>query len=342
MSIRQLALLIAWVWYASVTAAGEIQLTNGDRLAGELVSIGETNILWNSAMMGNIRISKDAILAITSSTPLKLRGHKDACYWQELRGSQVIFACDNGDLEFEPLYSLKQVVAYVPAVESFFQHDGSITLAGSRFGGNVEQQSWLVKTESITRYGDVRHTIRLDYEARAYAGSALDETYEGRYLFDWFFKTRGYWQNEVFARSDEGRGIQERYAYGSGLGYEVWNTPVSLLSVELGGRFEKTIFELIPPFRPNFEYETETALWRWSTRFNYKLPLEVDFRHQTQYFQPINDPDEWRLESDTGFSIPLGFGISANVNYEYDYLNVPPELSKNADSLLRFGLDYSW
>lgn len=341
-SIRRVVVLLMVACLAAVARAGEIQLTNGDRLAGELISISESSILWNSATVGNLKIAKDQILAITSTAPLKIRGRDEPCYWQELRGSQVIFACANGDLDFEPLYSLKQVVPYVAAMEDFYQHDGHITLSGSRFGGNVEQQSWLVDTELKVRYSDVRHTIETEYEARSFADTPLDESYELEYFFDWFFAPRGYWQNETSGSKDESRNIQERYAFGSGLGYELWRTPIALLSFELGGRFEKTIYEVVGAFNPNREYSTEIALWRSGFRFNYRLPLEIDFRHQTQYFQPVNASDEWRFESDTGFSVPLGFGISANVSYEYDYNNAPPEFSLKKDSILRFGLDYSW
>ncbi len=342
MSLRSAALLIGSILVASTTSAGEVRLTNGDRLAGELVSISENDILWNSATVGKIKISKDNIRAITSSAPLKLRGRDEPCHWQELRGTQVIFSCANGDLDFEPLYSLKQVVPYVITVNEFYTYNGNVAVSGSKFGGNFNQQDWLVDTRFEVRYSDVRHTFEIDYKARSFDESPLDETYDGSYFFDWYFKTRGYWQNEVSVLKDETRNIKERYAYGSGLGYEFWRTPISLLAIELGGRYERTAFEVIPPYNPNIEYRVETGLWRWGLNFNYKLPLEITFRHQSQYFQPIDAHQEWRVESETSMAIPLGFGISANVTYEYDYLHAPPENSVNADSVLRFGLDYSW
>lgn len=342
MSFRQLALSILLIFSACSVSAGEIQLTNGDRLAGELVSISESDIIWNSGTVGNIKISKDKIRAITSSTPLKIRGRSEPCHWQELRGHHVIFSCANGELDFEPLFSLEKVTPYVTEVEEYYQHSGSISLRGSKFGGNVQQQDWVINSEFMMRYGDVRHTMRLDYQARSFADNPLTEMYQGRYYFDWYVTPRGYWQNDISALSDDNRGIEERYTYGTGFGYELMRSPVSLLSMELGARYEKTRFEMIPPINPDREYQTETALWRWGVRFNYKLPLEIDFRHQTQYFQPMDEPDEWRLESDTGFSMPLGFGISADVGYKYDYNNAPPEFTQKADSILRFGLNYSW
>lgn len=338
----RILLLTAFAFLTCMAVAGEVRLTNGDRLAGEIVSISEDSVLWDSATVGKIRIPKDKVLAITSTAPLKLRGRDDPCYWQELRGTQVIFACANGDLDFEPFYSLKHIVPYVIDVEHFYEYSGSVTLGGSRFGGEVEQQSWLLDTELTVRYSNVRHTIELDYEARSFAGEPLDEHYEGAYLFDWFFKPRGYWQNEIFALKDEGRSIQERYAFGSGLGYEFWRTPISMFSLELGARLEKTIFEVEPPFNPNREYSTEMALWRWGAEFEYSLPLGIDLHHQMQYFQPVDNSEDWRFESDTGFLIPLGFGISASVNYEYDYHHKAPQYGQKKDSVLRFGLDYAW
>ncbi len=342
MSLRYSTLLLALALIAVPTVAGEVRLTNGDRLAGELVSISEENILWKSATVGTIKISKGNIQAITSSSPLKLRGRDEPCHWQELRGTQVIFSCANGDLDFEPLYSLKQVVPYVTLVDEFYQVDGKVAIGGNRFSGNVSQENWLLDSRIEVRYSDVRHTFELGYESRSFGDNPLDEIYEGSYFFDWFFHPRGYWQNELSTLRDETRTILNRSAYGSGLGYEFWRTPVSLLSVELGVRYERTEFEQLAPVNPEREYVTETALWRSGFTFTYKLPLEIAFRHQTQYFQPADASREWRVESDTGFSVPLGFGISANISYEYDYDNVPLEPNVEADSVLRFGLDYSW
>lgn len=342
MSLRYTALLVALALISSMATAGEIRLTNGDRLAGELVSISEGSILWSSATVGKIKIAKENISAITSSSPLKMRGRDEPCHWQELRGTQVIFSCANGDLDFEPLYSLKQVVPYVTLMDEFYQVSGKIALSGSKFSGNVKQQDWLLDTRVEVRYSDVRHTFEVSHRSRSFDDNPLDEIYEGAYFFDWFFHPRGYWQNDISLLKDETKTILNRSAYGSGLGYEFWRSPISLLSVELGVRYERTEFEIIPPFNPNREYLTETALWRSGVTFTYRLPLEIAFRHQTQYFQPSDASNEWRVESDTGFSIPLGFGISANVNYEYDYDNVPLEFDVKADSVLRFGMDYAW
>lgn len=341
--------------FAMSAAAGQIELKNGDQIGGSLKSVGGDKIVWKGEKTGEITVKKSDVNSLELTEPVKLRGLKDPCTWLELKEGIARFRCSEDDRELS-LMSLHDVVPYTAFEDALHKYGGKLTLVGSEKSGNVNSSNWLVGSEIRWRVNDFRHDIEIRYtgesleiepvegsEELAGTDSSVVEYYKGFYGINWFFLPRWYLLTDVTAEKDDAKLIKERYVYGLGSGFQWWETNKTAFKVEASALQTKERYELTElDILANADDRKDFASGRLAVDFRYKFPRDIAFFHRSNIQQSFDDSNDWRARAETGITAPLGFGISAAFNVDYDYYNDPQEGLEKSDTNYRVGIAYSW
>lgn len=322
----------------SAAQAGELLLVNGDKIHGELNAITETHVVWQAEILGEIRVPKTKVKNMSSSIALKLRGEREPCYWADLEDDLAQFACDDGSLTDIPFLAIEEIVRFEGYRDTLHQYAGKLAVMGSQASGNKAQQDWVIDTDVTMRHADFRHEVGLMYEQVSIEAGPLRHEAEAAYSLDWFFKPQWFWFADASALMDQSKNIDNKNTLGTGVGYQFWERQRSALSLELGAQYSDE------KFNEDFvaEASRQTASWRISAGYRYQFPLSIAMYHKNKFLQSLDNGQQWEVDSETGIRMPIGKSVSANMKFEYDYDNLPPEGTVKEDTMLRFGLDYAW
>ncbi len=341
--------------FAMSAAAGQIELKNGDQIGGSLKSVGGDKIVWKGEKTGEITVKKTDVNSLELTEPVKLRGLKEPCTWLELKQGIARFRCSEDERELS-LMSLHDVVPYSDMEEALHKYGGKLTILGSEKTGNVNSSNWLVGSEVRWRINDFRHDFEIKYtgesleiepvevtEGAVEPETTVVEYYKGFYGVNWFFLPRWYLLTDVTAEKDDAKLIKERYVYGLGSGFQWWETNKTALKFEASALQSKERYELTElDILAGTDERKDFASGRLAMDFRYKFPRDIAIFQRSNFQQSFEDSNDWRARAELGLTAPLGFGISAAFNVDYDYYNDPQEGLEKSDTNYRVGIAYSW
>lgn len=345
--------MVLW-FFTAVSWADQIILSNGDQLEGQFKGVTGEHVIWQSKNFGEMKIPKARVKNIHSQASFKLRGQSTPCAWQSLDNQIATFVCIKGELRRFPILSLEQVVLFEGHKDANHHYSGSLKVSGLKRRGNTESEYWEARSDVQMRHGDWRHSVVISLSGQTILIRDGITTFEDRdrrdhakYSLDWFFSPRYYLSNLVSLEHDSNRNIQEEYKTSSGLGYQFWEKSETALSMVIGLEHTRTYLTLNPPADEPESYSSV----RLGTDFRYKFKKGPNLYHTNSYSHAFDNSvtsgteERWEFRSNTGLDMPIGFGISANFNFEWNYKNHAKDLDPNAfrkDTVYRVGINYSW
>ncbi|GLS26822.1 DUF481 domain-containing protein [Marinibactrum halimedae] len=329
--------------------AGELLLTNGDRLSGELEVIKKDVIIWRSPTLGELSIDKVHIGRFSTARKFKVTGYDSACRILEATSERVIYRCEENRKGFSrvPLLTMANVAPYENHNEYTDFYRGKVSVAGADSKGNEVRSDWVVYSGQEWRRGDFRHKPELRYESESANDISVQQKYEVDYALSWFYQPQWFLVGDLGVDSDEQSNIDYRYSASLGMGYQFWQNAASSLSIEAGlshvlEQFDDFVGEdgNVDPDQDPLDREF-TSL-SWSLNFDYLLPFSTRFTHEHILLYSLEESEDWEVETRTGISIPIGGGMHSDFQLEYDYDNLPPEGTKESDRKVSIGIGYEW
>lgn len=332
--------LLLFVVSASASA-GEIVLTNGDRLSGELLNIEGGSLHWQSDSLGDVAIGIALIQSINTDTQVANAELNGPCQIIGLEGANLTYRCGDtaGDL---PLTADTNLDTYKDPNIVVSEYRGKLVAAGRQRSGNTEEKSISVDSEAVYRRGDMRHQAKIDFDTLDDDSDNSGDRLVLRYDLDWFFKERWYWFNGLQAGYDEPADIESRYRYGTGLGFQVWDTQNSALALQSGLSYVSETEEdpVIPD--PAFEATNRFTAWQWSLDYRQILFGKAEFFHKQLLIKSLEESEDWNLETETGISAPFIGSLYGEIKVDYDVDNTPADDKRREDTQVNVGVGYSW
>lgn len=333
-------LLLVWGLAGNIQA-GDLHLENGDVISGELQGIDADNLIWLSEQLGELQIKRSSVVSMETTTEMEIE-NAGRCLFRS-----GVFECQNATLS---LAEVATAAKWEPKVPDAVHHEGSLLLAGLQQEGNKERIEWNVLVRNKTRIRDFRHSVWLQYESDAEGPEAVDEKYELGYGPDWFFAEHWFWSNQIYILKDEKKSILERHYLGTGIGYQVWDTESSALSVTVGATWIRDRFDVVDIFnslggvRPlaAIETEDERTSARWNLDYSATLYEDISLYHRHEYRKSLAATKGWEVDTETGLKIPMGAGLYTEFLLEWDYNNLPPEGNRREDRKFTVGIGYQW
>ena len=284
---------------------GELTLTNGDVIHGELHTLTEDSIIWSSEILGDITIPREKVQQFTPS----------------------IAAADDAPQE------LSDVDVQAPPPPSTFT--GDIKLGYNRKRGNTDTEDVDFSTRSKWEQGLLRHEALLVAESEKVEGSVIDEKYVADYQLNYDFDENWFNYGKLRYEKDRFSADDEQTQLGGGIGYRVELDNQLQVNAQLGASY------LITHQREGGTDKDPAG--RWALKLDWPIAdSEMTLFHHHEFLWPLTDTNDYQVESSTGVKVPLIGGIFSELRYDYDYVNQVEGDQEHADHEWVVLLGYHW
>ncbi len=323
--------------------AGILELENGDRLQGEVLRIEGENLVWQSDSFSELRIKKSQVRQLRSDRTYKIGGNKVACIIDGVRDEFLIYYCGaRSKSKRTPLLTLRTLIPYDDFVQGVVRKTGKLNLWGAYADGNEDRSEWNLQGELRLRQDERRHVLTGEYASASWNRENAKRRWHTGYNFDWFFRERWFWYNQLTVGADEKRGLAQQRVLGSGAGYQYWETSKTALSQQLGVAYVHQRYN--PPENPE-DIQDESAAYgalRAAIEFRYQLALGLTVTHGSEVFQSLQETRDWTLKTSTGLSSMILSQVNSELKLEYWVDNAPLPTKAREDIRLSVGVSYQW
>lgn len=333
--IRLIIVLFSYLLCLNSQAA-RLTLLNGDSLQGDLLGIEGATLRWQSSMLGELKIPLGKVESFSSDTLVKIQGQKEACSISNVQNGVMYYSCTGAQSNTVDLLAVDQVEPYEAFYVRPLDISGNLAVAGVLSRGNKEEDDWDVAAKVGAEHGDYRHQADFKYDnTDKLAQAEQTEDYKLAYQLDWFFKEQWFLYSDVSTEMLESKNIDQRYGLGLGVGYQWFKRQDLSLALESG-------INLQNEEQAGAQTEEERLNWQWALQLDYRLPFSATLFHKHQLSYSMQMAEDWELDTETGLKIPLGYGLSSDLKFKYDFDNLPAEGAKRKDTRLTVGVAYQW
>jgi putative salt-induced outer membrane protein YdiY len=199
-------------------------------------------------------------------------------------------------------------------------------------GGNSDVSSTRVDGELIARTPRDRYTATAIVNRAEDTGRETSNNWTAALAYDRFISERLFAQASTILTNDRFRDLDLRTALGAGIGYQVWDSPLTSLSVNAGLGYVHENFD----GAPNDSY----AAARESAKLDlYFADKRVSaFHHHDGYFGVTGDDNLFfRMQNGVRLAVVSGFVTTAQVDIDYDRSPAAGRVSTDRSFSLTFG-----
>lgn len=325
--------------YSAASVAGVLSLRNGDRISGELIVIADGQVRWQSDMAGEIAVPQINVVSIEArdlfEVDLDAYRQLSECQLQVRADRQQLLNCKEGEALVNSWKLVNKVSARPFIKRDTWRNTGYISASARDSVGNTEEQDFELDFKMSARRGSVRHTGIAAYDMQRQAGVKSRDNRKLEYQHDYFLSDKWYlnglfsWELDVF------QNLENRTLIGGGVGYQFFDTELIRLSVQGGLGYATEIYA--------DDDDRRAVVFREGTDFSYRLnALGLEFFHRNTYLQLFDRGGDWRLQTETGFKLPVIGRLTAQAKLKFDYANIPADDTDSLDRTWLFGVNYDW
>jgi putative salt-induced outer membrane protein len=349
-SARLLFLLVLLV---GAGFADQIVLKNGDKITGKIVNSDASTLTVNTEYAGDVKIKRDAIQSITTEELLNVQLADRtvvATVEPAPQAEQVAIVVPGAETITTPLtevaafrndaaqrrFEREQERKLHPRLNDFWQGFVSFSMAGA--SGNADTATYSTAIAASRAAGKNKMAL---YFNQVYATQSTTEPFgatanrlSGGYRLDRDVARRTF----VFATTDfdydQFLNLDLRSVLGGGLGWKAWRSDRGFLDIGSGAVWNREKFGSGLIRKAGEVLITEEL----GLRVNSRLKLS----QRMSLYPNISDTGQYRLNLDTGASMPVFGWLEWNIGFSSRFLsNPPPGLQRN-DLLYTTGIRLSF
>lgn len=304
-SLLVAALILATPFSAQ---AQTIQLSNGDRLTGEIISQTAELTEFKTAF-GTLTLPTSQIILADAGKPVP---------------SESVTA--------EPVTP----VAAVPEEKGLWNADwsGLANVGGDVTSGNSETKALYADAEVTARWEKHRAKFNIDY----YWEEDGEVTIDNRSLageHDYFFAPKWFYYSRAAFKQDEIASLNLRSNLGAGFGYQIFESEDQTLDINFGPSWLYHDYAT--------DENTSAPAANWSLNYDQSVWASAfAIFHNHQLIVPLDQAGAFIIESETGLRIPLYAGLIATGEVDFDWSNQPPLGTTEEDITYTLKLGYEW
>jgi putative salt-induced outer membrane protein YdiY len=332
--------MVAMAVAAGVAAVADtIEFKSGARLTGSVVRIVGDEVVFNSDDVGEVKIPASKISSLVTEK-------KNVVQYQDNSTEEAVIGITNGQITVSnEQIETKDIKAVNPEIEKWH---GSVNASATAARGNTVSESATILADINRRWEKDRFLANFGYYY-SQSGTTKENKEKTVDRVEVFAQEDHFWANKVYSYLNvkyERDGINllhHRYQFGLGVGYQ-WldgynHEPTGVWSFkqEVGAAYVLEKYE--------HQKSGEYASFRYSHHLDWK-PRWVSGLAVFHNFEYLPNTEDWaedyRLDTDIGFTKDLVDGWQLIGKAEWDYDSLPAKGAKHSDIRYTLGIGYKW
>jgi len=315
--------------------AGEVILTNGDRLTGKILEVKDGILTLETDYSEPIKLKFEAVQKMTSSEPVELHLTDGEVLKGEITSNtmgQVTVAAEPGR---EPVaVKIDNITALNPPPIEPASWKGNITIGGNWQDGNTDTMNISAGALAVRKTDNDRFLINFLYNSSEDSGTRTAENTYGQLKYDYFLNPKWYLYLNVDMLSDEFKDINFRTSVGPGVGYQIWEDDDKALGLEAGISYtseDRDVGE-----------DNDWISARIGANFLYRLFSNILFTDQFIIYPNLDDTGEYTLRNEAALVTDIGASWAFRLSNIWERNSDPgPDLEQD-DFTSILGLQYSF
>jgi putative salt-induced outer membrane protein YdiY len=317
--------------------ADEVRLKNGDRLTGTVVGMSEKTLIFETPYAGEVKINWDDIAGLDSQTPIRMVLSDDT----RLEGR--IVSAEDGTLEIASdaleapvvlnLNEVKEInPEEVPPVRISARANAGVSVEN----GNTDAENYHVDGEFTARTEKSRYRLGGEWNNERTDSVDTVKNWLGYADYRYFLSQKWYLFANTLFENDDFADLNLRTTAGGGTGYQFFESPNVKLSVEVGAAYVDENFIVAE--------DDSFAAAQWGVDYEqYFFDNAIQLFHRDFGYWSFDDSENWLIKTRQGIRYPISHGLTATLQYNYDYDNQPsPDAKSDWDSKLIFLLGFQF
>lgn len=315
--------------------AGEVRLTNGDRLTGELIRMEKGVLILKTAYADKIKVKQEQVACIVTDKELPfVLKTGEVLIGRAIcpeTGTIKIVGKKVGESEALSAADLEAINPSPPPPPVTYK--GIVTAGGSRTTGNTDTAAVNASGKFQARSKRHRFTLEAKYNYAESEDEMTARNYLGGLKYDFFVTEKVYSYAQALFERDDFQDINLRTTTGVGVGYQFLDSERVSLFSEAGVSY----------FNEDFEEAEDDhfTTGRWSVGFDYEVLMDrVKFFHFHEGYYSLEESDSYYIRSEQGFRLTIVRNFFANFQVDWRYNSQPAPGREKSDTAYIFGLGY--
>ncbi len=346
--IARLALVLGAAVLACAAHADVIVLKNGDRLTGKVVHKMGDELTFATDYAGTLKLKWSDIAALATPKPVSLMISEERVLKGTLgagtSAGHAVFipapppGAPKGEAPPARDIALADVRFVNPTIEESgagILWTGHVNAGGASTSGNSTNGTLHVEADVTGRARHSRVLAGGEYNRATSNEIESASNWRARGEYDRFYRNKDFSYTRATFEHDPFKALELRSTLGVGIGYQFYESPA--LNLSLQGGLDYVVVDNIGVPDQNY------AAPAWVLRYDQKpFGLNMQFFHQQDGTVSLDSRNSIVLHTQTGVRAPIGLGINATLQYNYDWTSDPPAGRFSADRTLLFTLGYAW
>lgn len=316
---------------SSLCPAGELLLTNGDRLTGHLEKVVEGKVYFVSDLAGSVTIDMTNVKTFTTDAPVKVVLSDGTIVNQQITGSsegQVTLA--GGEIIKGQEVKLADITAINPPLPEAPKWKGSVSAGWTSIHGNTKSETIQASMNAALRREKDRTTLGADYgrAKQENPDTGVEETTEDwwktKAKYDYFFTEKAYGFLEGRYETDKIAELDRRVIFGAGFGYQWIESEDMNFSTEAGLAHVSERFD--NETGNNNEFSAQAGY-----HFDTRITKGVKFINDLTYYPSFGQFSDYYLTTTAEIRAALNKSMYANFKAIFDYDTSPAKGKGSTD-----------
>lgn len=297
--------------------ADEVRLKNGDRLTGQVIRMEAGKLILKTIYAGEISIVWQEVARLKTDGSVKVVLKDETA----LEGTTL--AIENGkmmletaNLEAPASFRMTDVKAINPkSIKTVkITTRANVNITSER--GNTDSDNYYFDGEFVARTEKNRYKIGGELSKEDSDGTTTSQNWLAYGNYSHFLNEKWYLYTDTFFEHDEFKDLNLRSTLGAGAGYQIFETPLLNLSISAGLAMVDENFDVAE--------DNDYSAGQWSVNYDqYFFEKFVQLFHVNTGFVSLEDANDWFLKTRTGLRFPVYKGLTATLQYNFDWDNQP-------------------
>lgn len=297
--------------------ADEVRLKNGDKLTGQIVRMEADKLILKTRYAGEITITWQEVAAVKTDTSVKvvlkdqtaLEGTTEAVEEGKMK-------LNTGKLEAPATFSLADVKAINPKPVKTVKITTRLNVSVTNQRGNTSSDNYYFDGEFVARTKKNRYTIGGEFTNEKADSITTSKNWLAYGNYSHFLNKKWYLYGNTLFEHDEFKDLDLRSTLGAGAGYQFFETPLLNLSISAG----------LARVDENFDVaeDNDYSAGQWTVNYDqYFFEKFVQLFHTDTGYISLEDANDWFIKTRTGLRFPIYKGLTATLQYNFDWDNQP-------------------